>query len=82
MEAPILSPGSIGNKPSWDSGSWNSSGLLSLANGTHGLINGFAEFQDTVMSSAQEKNTDSSTLPPIQGDNLSYMLVTLSQDLV
>lgn len=43
--------------------------------------NDFAELQGTVMSSSAQKGTDS-TLPPTQGCNLSYILVTLSQVLV
>lgn len=80
MEAPSLPPDSIGSKPSWDSSSHGTAaGSCRLQKELMALL--IAEFQGTVMSSAQEKNTHS-TLPLIQEDNLSYMLVTLSQVLV
>lgn len=78
MEAPSLSPGSIGSKPSWDSGSHGTTaGSCPLQKERIALL--IAEFQGTVMSSAQNTH---STLPPIQEDNFSYMLVTRSQVLV
>jgi len=61
--------------------SWNNTGFQSHVEEAHGLNNGFAELQVTVVFSPAQKSTDH-IFVPTQGCNLSHILVTLFQVLV